>query len=102
MYFISGLNHGVKFDWVVMSNFLQEAEAGYNSSVSYHNWFHAVDVTHGVYQLMRLCSSEAYLRNVERFALLVSAICHDVGHPGMNNVFLVETKHELALRYNDK
>merc|ERR1712100_855567 len=44
----------------------------------------------------------AYLSGLDRFALVVSAVCHDVGHPGMNNPFLVETGHELALRYNDK
>eukprot|EP00747_Dinoflagellata_sp_TGD_P101010 gnl/TRDRNA2_/TRDRNA2_168214_c8_seq3.p1 gnl/TRDRNA2_/TRDRNA2_168214_c8~~gnl/TRDRNA2_/TRDRNA2_168214_c8_seq3.p1 ORF type:complete len:307 (-),score=62.21 gnl/TRDRNA2_/TRDRNA2_168214_c8_seq3:226-1086(-) len=49
-----------------------------------------------------MCSSEKYLSSNERYALLVSAVCHDVGHPGLNNAFLVETAHELALRYNDK
>jgi len=38
----------------------------------------------------------------ERYAILVSACGHDVGHDGFNNAFLIETAHELALRYNDK
>ena len=35
------------------------------------------------------------------FALLVGAIAHDVGHPGLNNVYLVKSKHPLALVHND-
>jgi len=102
MYFVGPHNHGISFDPVVMAAFLETAEAGYVKSVPYHNWFHAIDVTHGVYRLLRVCAGEAYLNNCERYALLVSAICHDVGHPGLNNTFLIETAHEIALRYNDK
>jgi len=102
MYFVGPHMHGVEFDPVVMSNFLQEAELGYVRSSPYHNWFHAVDCTHAVYRLMSLCMAEAYLSKEERFALLVSAISHDLGHPGLNNTFLIETSHELALSYNDK
>jgi len=102
MYFVGPHMHGVEFDPVVMSNFLQEAELGYVRSAPYHNWFHAVDCTHAVYRLMTLCNAETYLSKEERFALLVGAISHDLGHPGLNNTFLIETSHELALRYNDK
>jgi len=101
-YFMSSHNHGVSFDAVVMGKFLEAAEDGYSKTSPYHNWFHAVDVTHGVFRLLGLCTAEAYLSTIERYALLVSAACHDVGHPGLNNVFLVEASHELALRYNDK
>jgi len=102
MYFVGPHNHGITFDPIIMASFLDVTEAGYVKSVPYHNWFHAIDVTHGVYRLLRVYACEAYLNNYERYALLVSAICHDVGHPGLNNTFLIETAHELALRYNDK
>merc|ERR1711977_387634 len=39
---------------------------------------------------------------LDQFAILVSAVAHDIGHPGVNNPFLIEASHELALRYNDK
>lgn len=102
MYFCSSHNHGVEFDSVVMGNFLSDAECGYVKSAPYHNWFHAVDTTHGVYRMLQLCAADAYLTREERYAVLVSAVCHDIGHPGLNNGFLIETSHELALRYNDK
>ena len=30
------------------------------------------------------------------------AAIHDVGQPGVNNVFYVKTRHPVAIRYNDK
>ncbi|KAK3698569.1 3',5'-cyclic-nucleotide phosphodiesterase [Vermiconidia calcicola] len=87
--------------------------------VHYHNWRHAVDVTQSVYCFIRdvrLCppaEQEGWrpkeLNAVERLLtprdgliLLVSAIGHDVGHPGVNNAFLVACNHPLAQTYNDK
>jgi hypothetical protein len=61
-----------------------------------------VDVTHFVYRMLKQCSAAQYLSNSERFALLVSATCHDIGHPGFNNTVLVEAQHEIAAIYNDK
>lgn len=101
-YFLGHHNHGVQYEAVVMSSFLDVAEAGYIKTVPYHNWYHAVDVTHCIYRLLHICGAEAYLNGSERYALLVSAVCHDVGHPGLNNVFLVEASYELAVLYNDK
>jgi hypothetical protein len=102
MYFLGPHNHGISFDPIIMGHFLEQAEYSYVKTCPYHNWFHAIDVTHCVYRLLHICATDAFLSGAERYALLVSAVCHDVGHPGYNNTFLVETSHELALRYNDK
>ena len=33
-------------------------------------------------------------------ALIVAGACHDYEHPGVNNAYLTETKHALAIKYN--
>lgn len=39
--------------------------------------------------------------NLEVFILIVSCICHDLDHPGYNNIYQINARTELALRYND-
>ena len=41
------------------------------------------------------------LTPVETLCLLVSALGHDIDHPGTNNAHQVSTGAALALRYND-
>jgi len=91
----------------------------HHKEVHYHNWRHAVDVTQSIYCFLldvRLCQPlptdqrqmkhinaiERIFRPIDGLILLVSAIGHDVGHPGVNNAFLVACDHPLAQLYNDK
>lgn len=91
----------------------------HHREVHYHNWRHAVDVTQSIYCFLldvQLCQPlptderpvkhtygiERILRPIDGLLLLVSAIGHDVGHPGVNNAFLVACDHPLAQLYNDK
>lgn len=39
------------------------------------------------------------LRDVDRFAFVMSALCHDLDHPGVDNSFLTSVKSSLYLRY---
>jgi cAMP-specific phosphodiesterase 4 len=39
---------------------------------------------------------------LETFTVLFAAAIHDVGHLGLNNQFLVQTKHDLAVLYHDE
>jgi len=84
-------------------NFVQTVCDGYHdlNLVRYHNWLHAVDVTFTMHRCLRMVKAEHFIGSHERFALMVSALCHDIGHPGLNNAYLVETSHELAMQYND-
>lgn len=85
-----------------VSTFLEEMSCRYLNTNPYHNWLHAVDVTHCVHQFLIMCKTREFFSAAHRFALIMAAVCHDVGHPGLNNPFLVESRDPLALRYNDK
>lgn len=102
MYFINPEHHGCNLDWQAAGCFVEEVEMCYIRRNPYHNWFHAVDVAHATFRLLSLCSAQAFLSCFDRLAILASALAHDICHPGLSNAFLVETSHELALRYNDK
>lgn len=72
----------------------------------YHNRVHAADVMlSACYLWSRLAeqdSMQSYFTEVDLLVVLVAAAVHDVGHPAVNNEFLVKTRHNMALRYNDR
>ena len=106
---------------VDLHTFLMASRAAYNSFVHYHNFRHVVDVMQAVfYFLIQIGTLPPYpsnnnficrkppspiaalLRPFDALTLLISAIGHDVGHPGVNNAFLVALNAPLAQLYNDK
>lgn len=42
------------------------------------------------------------LTRMERFCAIFAAAIHDLGHPGLNNDFLVRSRDEQAVVYNDR
>jgi hypothetical protein len=88
-------------DEAMLARFVQNAEKDYLPN-PFHNFSHAVDVLHNVSKMMRLVISEDFLNELEQYSLLIASVGHDIGHPGVNNAFLSEVGHELALQYNDR
>ena len=82
-------------------NFLLQVQDHYNPN-PYHNFQHAVDVTHTLFRFLSLTASSTQLEPHETFAMLVGAISHDLEHPGVNNAYLEKVKDPLATTYNDK
>jgi 3',5'-cyclic-nucleotide phosphodiesterase len=102
--------------------FMQGCRVAYNSFVLYHNFRHAVDVLQSLfYFIVQIGTIPPYpkdsapppfsndkspiaklLQPFDALTLLISAIGHDVGHPGVNNMFLVKLNAPLAQLYNDQ
>jgi len=80
-------------------NFLRTAESKYDNKNMYHCSVHATDVAVNVHFLLesglkRICSP------LEMLGLLVAAFGHDIGHFALNNAFLSNSKHEIAVKYD--
>ncbi|OHT09685.1 3'5'-cyclic nucleotide phosphodiesterase family protein [Tritrichomonas foetus] len=82
----SGISTAVGVNSEDLLRFLVNLRRHYND-VPYHNWFHAVDVTQFVFSVIQTVKMQDYLTKYEIFGLLLSAICHDTDHNGMNNTF---------------
>ncbi|KAJ4286127.1 3',5'-cyclic-nucleotide phosphodiesterase [Kalmusia sp. IMI 367209] len=101
--------------------FLLASRTAYNEFVLYHNFRHVVDVLQALFHfLVQIGTLPWYptdaprdqpaaespiaqlLKPFDALTLLVSAIGHDVGHPGVNNAFLVALNAPLAQLYNDR
>jgi hypothetical protein len=70
----------------------------------YHNKLHAADVTQSLHVLLQMGGDNCTPKYepVELFAILFSAVVHDVGHPGMNNLYQVHSQSDVAITYNDQ
>lgn len=85
----------------VLYNFIMVAQANYSTDNAYHNFYHCIDVTHATFLIIKAIQQPAKMSPLEKFSLLIAALSHDMEHPGLNNAYLVRTRHPLATRYND-
>ncbi|KAK5847459.1 hypothetical protein PBY51_016583 [Eleginops maclovinus] len=84
----------------VLQNFLFEVFCHYNN-IPFHNFRHCFCVTQMMYGLIWLTDLRSKLTRVDLLIMLTSALCHDLDHPGYNNVYQINAQTDLALRYND-
>ncbi|ORZ14239.1 hypothetical protein BCR42DRAFT_418351 [Absidia repens] len=113
-------------------DFLFDVANMYQSLNPYHNFLHAVDVMQATYYFLcqisvitpmdphsspslspkpsrgryiwlgdHVSMSDLF-SSFDVLALILASIGHDVGHPGVNNMFMIRTATPLALMYNDR
>ncbi|EDW48944.1 GM11531 [Drosophila sechellia] len=83
-----------------LREWLYEVYKHYNE-VPFHNFRHCFCVAQMMYAITRQANLLSRLGDLECLILLVSCICHDLDHPGYNNIYQINARTELALRYND-
>ena len=90
-----------------VDNFLMVLSKTYqNTRALYHTSLHGVDVCYSTLLIL------TYLRDNENkipgiseldtVSLIIAGLAHDVGHPGLTNKFMVNSKNELSIIYNDQ
>lgn len=87
-----------------LCEYLRVIELDYRAENPYHNAIHAADVLQTLHTLIQVSLEEDFLVNcppIKIFSILLSAVVHDVDHPGKTNAFHTGMRTELAIMYND-
>ncbi|KAJ3362217.1 cAMP-specific 3',5'-cyclic phosphodiesterase 4D [Kappamyces sp. JEL0680] len=95
------LHETFKLNSNTMEAFFQKIESSYNK-LPYHNSIHATDVLQTV-EMLLLNTPDIikHFNSLEIFSIIIASAIHDLDHPGINNNFLVQLNHPLAVMYND-
>jgi hypothetical protein len=85
-----------------LQSFILTVNANYLEN-SYHNFKHAVDVLQFSVYLYKISPTlNEIFRPLDIFAMLVATYCHDMGHTGCNNAYMINSQSSVAILYNDK
>eukprot|EP00927_Polykrikos_kofoidii_P033273 TRINITY_DN28153_c0_g1_i1.p1 TRINITY_DN28153_c0_g1~~TRINITY_DN28153_c0_g1_i1.p1 ORF type:complete len:867 (-),score=158.63 TRINITY_DN28153_c0_g1_i1:97-2697(-) len=68
----------------------------------FHNFSHGVDCMYQLGRYMSLVEADRFMDDQTQFWMMLASLGHDLGHVGLNNPYLIETSHDLALKYNDR
>lgn len=84
--------------------FLETLESRYDTSNPYHSNVHAADMTNAVYFMFESCGLQerVHISETSVTCMYLAALGHDVGHPGYNNNFLINFRHDYAITYSDR
>ena len=80
-----------KIDSKTLLTFLMTIEDHYLSGVPYHNHLHAADVTQSTHLLLSSPALAECFTPLEIMAAILACTVHDVDHPGVNNLYLINT-----------
>jgi hypothetical protein len=92
--------HKIQIDKKNLSNFISNVSLYYHNNF-FHNFQHAINVLQMTWFLLNETNISLYFQPHIIFALLISALCHDIDHPGNTNSYEINSMSKRALIYND-
>ena len=86
-----------------LNSFLYTISNNYKETTLYHNSLHGADVTQSLCIFFLNTNAEEICETsvLDLLGMIISAMGHDLGHPGLNNNFHINASTELAITYND-
>ena len=86
-----------------LDKFLMSVSNTYITETLYHNSLHGSDVTHSVYAFFTHSNIEKVAKTnvLDLLSIIIAALGHDIGHPGLTNTFHINDSTEMAINYND-
>ena len=86
-----------------LESFLYSVNDNYKESTLYHNSLHGADVTQSLCVFFINSNAEQICETsvLDLLGMIISAIGHDLGHPGLTNNYHINARTDLALTYND-
>uniref|UniRef100_A0A5F8GWH2 Phosphodiesterase n=1 Tax=Monodelphis domestica TaxID=13616 RepID=A0A5F8GWH2_MONDO len=79
----------------VLTRWMYTVRKGYRS-VTYHNWRHGFNVGQTMFTLLMTGGLKKYYTDLEAFAMVAAAFCHDIDHRGTNNLYQMKSASPLA------
>lgn len=85
-----------------LATYLLNIERGYVPTNPFHNAVHASDVMFTTNYFLQAPLLRDMTGSLDKFAAVLAAAVHDYAHPGLSNPFLIATRAETAVLYNDQ
>ncbi|XP_043911570.1 cone cGMP-specific 3',5'-cyclic phosphodiesterase subunit alpha' [Protopterus annectens] len=79
----------------VLVRWMYTVRKGYRD-ITYHNWRHGFNVGQTMFALLMTGKLKKYYSDLEAFAMVAAAFCHDIDHRGTNNLYQMKSQHPLA------
>uniref|UniRef100_A0A8C4NTZ2 Phosphodiesterase n=1 Tax=Dicentrarchus labrax TaxID=13489 RepID=A0A8C4NTZ2_DICLA len=95
MFFELGVIEKFKVPAETLTQWMYTVRKGYRD-ITYHNWRHGFNVGHTMFCLLQTGKLRRYYSDLDAFAMVAAAFCHDIDHRGTNNLYQTKSASPLA------